>query len=107
MSGDAWIAGERRFEDTMHRVRGCAAAIDRATEELAVLRGRARSRCGTAAAEADGRGRLVSLRLADAVTRLRGDEVGELIVATAGAARVDALRRRQEVIAELVAELAR
>ncbi len=95
-----------RYDETMRRARGHAAALDRAAVALAGVRGRARCPRGHAEAVVDGRGALDQLWLADSVIRLPADEVGALIVTTVAAAWRDAQRRRQEVIADLTANLA-
>jgi hypothetical protein len=100
-------AMDRRFEDTMARARARTAALDRAADELAGVRGRASSPGGEAEAVVDGRGGLASLWLAESVGRRPPAEIGALIVDTAQAAALDAMRRRQEAIADLVADLGR
>jgi DNA-binding protein YbaB len=95
----------RDFDDTMALARARAAAMGRATGELTALRGRARSPDGGVEAVVDGRGGLVSLRLAESVARLPADTVGALIVATAHAAATDATGRRRRVLGDLLDEL--
>jgi len=87
-----------RFDDTMARVWARVAALDRAADELAGLRGHATSPGGEAEAVVDGGGGLVALWLADAVVRLTPETVGALIVETCHAAAADAARRRRGVL---------
>jgi YbaB/EbfC DNA-binding family len=94
----------RDFDDTMALARARAAAMGRATGELTAL-GRARSPDGGVEAVVDGRGGLVSLRLAESVARLPADTIGALIVATAHAAATDATGRRRRVLGDLLDEL--
>jgi DNA-binding protein YbaB len=95
------------FDETMGRARSRSAAFGQAADELAGQLGRARSGDGDAEAVVDGRGALVSLWLAESVTRMSPEAVGALIVATAGAAATDVLRRRRQVLDDLVADLGR
>jgi hypothetical protein len=97
----------RRFDDTMARARARAGELGNAADALAALRGRARSPGRDVEAVVDGRGALVSLWLAESAVRLSRAEVGARIVATAHAAALDASRRRNEVIADLVVDLGR
>ena len=97
----------RQFDDTTGRARATLAAVGRADEELAGLLGRARSPDGDAEAVVDGRGALVSLRLAESVALLPTDAVGALIVSTAHAAALDAMNRRARLLGELVEDLGR
>lgn len=97
----------RRFEATMARARARTAALDRAADELAGVRGRASSSGGEVEAVVDGQGGLASLWLAESVERRSPDEIGALIVDTAHAAALDVVRRRRQVIADLVADLGR
>jgi hypothetical protein len=100
-------AMDHRFEDTMARARARTAALGRAADELVGVRGQASSPGGEVEAVVDGRGCLASLRLAESVGRRSLDEIGALIVDTAHAAALDAMRRRREVIADLVVDLGR
>lgn len=106
VSHDATGCQTHRFDETMRRARRHVAALDRAVDGLAGARGRACCPSGRAEAVVHGDGALERLWLADSVVRLPAAEVGALIVTTATAAWRDALRRREEVIAELTAELA-
>ena len=72
---------------------------------LAGLLGRARSPRGDAEAAVDGRGALVSLRLAESVARMPPEALGALIVDTAHAAARDAMARRAHLLDDLVDEL--
>lgn len=96
-----------RFEETMNRARARVAAIRRCGDELSALRGRARSRDGRAEAVVDAGGRLVALWLAESATRRPASTVGALIVDTVAAAALDAAKRRDRVLADLIAELGR
>ena len=96
----------RQFDETMSRARATLAAVARADEELAGLLGRARSPDGDAEAVVDGRGALMSLRLAESVTLLPTDVVGALIVSTANAAAREAMNRRARLLGDLVEDLA-
>ena len=98
-------AMSRRFDDTMGLARARLAAMGRADDELAGLLGRARSPCGDAEAAVDGRGALVSLRLAESVARMPPEALGALIVDTAHAAARDAMARRAHLLDDLVDEL--
>ena len=96
----------RQFDETMSRARATLAAVGRADEELAGLLGQARSPDGDAEAVVDGRGALVSLRLAESVALLPTDVVGALIVSTANAAAREAMNRRARLLGDLVEDLA-
>jgi YbaB/EbfC DNA-binding family len=97
----------REYEATMARARARAATIGDALDELAGVRGRARSPGGEADAVVDGRGALVALRLAASVTRLDPEVVGALIVDTAQAAALDAAGRRRRMLDDLTLDLGR
>jgi hypothetical protein len=105
VSAMSFDAMAHAFDETMGVARARSRAFGQAADELAGARGHTRSPGGDAEAVVDGRGALVSLWLAESVTRLPPEAVGALIVATAHAAASDVLRRRRQVLDDLVLDL--
>ncbi|BBY17333.1 YbaB/EbfC family nucleoid-associated protein [Mycolicibacterium litorale] len=93
--------------DALDRARRRAAALEEAIDALRAVRGRARSADGVAEIVVDGRGRLVSVTLADAVTRLPAARIASLVLETAQAAARSATAHRHAVLDDLVADLGR
>lgn len=94
-------------EQALVRARARAAACADAAEQLAGLRGRARTPDGAVEAVVDCHGALVSLRLADGVVTLGAERIGALIVSTAQAAGRAARSRRRSVLDDLFTDTGR
>jgi DNA-binding protein YbaB len=94
-------------DDILHRARRRVAVLAEAADTLAAVRGRARSADGAVEVAVDGHGRLVSVALAESVTRLPAARIAALVVDTARAAAGEASARREAVLGDVVVDLGR
>ncbi|KUI30110.1 hypothetical protein AU196_05750 [Mycobacterium sp. IS-1742] len=97
----------RICDDTLARARARADALAAAADALAGIRTEATSPDGDVRAAVDGRGLLVSMTLAESVTRLPASRIAALVVETTRAAAREAFAHRQAVLGDVVADLGR
>ncbi|KUI36571.1 hypothetical protein AU195_13160 [Mycobacterium sp. IS-1496] len=97
----------RACDDTLARALMHAEALSAAVDALAGLRAEATSPDGDVRAAVDGGGLLVSVTLAESVTRLPASRIAALVVETTQAAARAACAHRQAVLGDVVADLGR